>query len=177
MSHLMPPNASALERHVAELTRRIDQIPTPIRDIWDPDTCPLELLPWLAWAFSVDAWKDYWSESTKRQVIKQAVPIARGKGSRRSVENVVKAFGANLVMREWWETTPKGAPHTFQIVINYGGNGTVTEEFQNDITEEIRRVKPARSHFTLSVGLSANAGVSIAGVVRVATFTRLALKG
>lgn len=176
MSNLMPPNASALERRVAELAKRIDQIPTPIRDIWDPDTCPLELLPWLAWAFSVDAWKDYWSESTKRQVIKRAVSIARQKGTRRSVEDVVKAFGANLVMREWWETTPKGVPHTFQIVINYGGT-TVSEAMQNDVLEEIHRVKPARSHFTLSIGLSAKASVNAVGVLRVATFNRLVFTG
>lgn len=176
MSNLMPPNASVLERNLAELTTRIDQIPTPIRDIWNPDTCPLELLPWLAWAFSVDAWKDYWSESTKRLVIKRAVAIARQKGTRRSVEDVVKAFGANLILREWWEKTPPGPPHTFDIIINYGGS-TVTEALQNDVLEEIRRVKPARSHFTLSIGLTATAQINAAGVLRAATFTRLAFTG
>lgn len=173
---LLPPNSSELERYIADVTNRIDNLETPIRDIWDPDTCPSALLPWLAWAFSVDAWKDYWDESTKRQIIKRAVSIARQKGTRKSVSDVVKSFGANLIMREWWERTPKGEPHTFDIVINYSGE-TVTEDLQDDVLAEISRVKPARSHFTLSIGLSAAASINTVGVIRVATFNRIEFIG
>jgi len=173
---LLPPNATPLERNLASLTERLDRLPVPLRDLWNPDTCPANLLPWLAWAFGLSAWKEYWPEKTKRDLIKQAVILARRKGTRYSVEQVVKSFGANLVLREWWETTPPGTPHTFDIVINYGGD-TVTEALQNDVVDEIRRVKPARSHFTLSIGLSATAAINLVGVVRVATYNRLTLTG
>jgi len=37
-----------------------------IRDIWDPNACPVGLLPFLAWAMGVNFWNDAWSEQTKR---------------------------------------------------------------------------------------------------------------
>jgi phage tail P2-like protein len=40
-----------------------------IVDTWDPYSCPLPLLPYLAWAMGVTFWNDQWSEETKRSWI------------------------------------------------------------------------------------------------------------
>ena len=52
---LLPANATPLERALAETTARLSDVAVPIRDLWSPENCPTELLPWLAWALSVDS--------------------------------------------------------------------------------------------------------------------------
>lgn len=93
MSDLLPPNATPLERNLVAATARISDVPLKIRESWNPDTCPLELLPWLAWALSVDEWRSDWTEENKRSVIKSAFDVQRRKGTVGSVKTVRDAFG------------------------------------------------------------------------------------
>lgn len=51
---------------------RLSALPVSLNQLWDPDTCPVALLPYLAWALSVDRWDRDWTEETKRQVIRDA---------------------------------------------------------------------------------------------------------
>lgn len=53
-SDLLPTGSSPLERAAAIALAEIERIPVPIRQLWHPDKCPVRLLPYLAWAFSVD---------------------------------------------------------------------------------------------------------------------------
>ncbi len=107
---LLPPNASPLERRLTEIMGRLGDIPSPLRELMQPDTCPIELLPWLAWHLGVDAWKDYWPEEVKRARVKAAIPIARQNGTAAAVRGVIAAFGADIALREWWQLTPPGPP-------------------------------------------------------------------
>lgn len=90
---LLPPNATPLERAVERTTAPLGDIPVPISTVWDPETCPAPLLPWLAWAYSVDVWDSSWSERTKRAVIAAAYDVHRHKGSVWSVEEAIRAAG------------------------------------------------------------------------------------
>lgn len=63
---LLPPNATKAERAMEAVPARIDDIPASFRDLWNPRTCPINLLPWLAWAVSMDSWDASWPEHTKR---------------------------------------------------------------------------------------------------------------
>lgn len=175
---LLPPSSGRFERHAEQAIARLADVPPDVRQVWNPETCPAALLPWLAWAFGVEEWKDYWPESTKRAVIRNSIPLRRRRGTRAAVEEVVRSFGSNLWMREWWETTPPGTPHTFAVVINYGAaQGTVTESFQQDVVAQITRAKPLRSHFTVSVGIEVAAPLNIVGYLRAGTYNRLQLAG
>ncbi|MGC6821114.1 phage tail protein I, partial [Pseudomonas aeruginosa] len=49
---LLPRNASELERLAAQALAEIQRVPIPLRTLCNPDTCPANLLPYLAWAFS-----------------------------------------------------------------------------------------------------------------------------
>ncbi|WP_247319438.1 phage tail protein I, partial [Ralstonia pseudosolanacearum] len=40
---LLPPNATPLERRAAQAGGRIERVPVPLRDLWNPATCPAEL--------------------------------------------------------------------------------------------------------------------------------------
>ncbi len=76
----------------------------PLRDLWNPATCPVSFLPYLAWAFSVDRWDEGWTESVKRQVVKDAFYIHQHKGTTSAVRRVVEPFGFLIRIIEWWQT-------------------------------------------------------------------------
>ncbi len=90
---LLPPNATSQELAIEGATARLGEVPAPLRDVWNPDTCPAQLLPWLAWAFGVDEWDSGWSDATKRNTIKNAVAIQRRKGSVWSIKRAIADAG------------------------------------------------------------------------------------
>lgn len=170
---LLPPNATRLEQALESAAARAADLPVPLRQLWNPDTCPVELLPWLAWSLSLDGWQPYWPERVKRQRIKSAIEIQRRKGTARSVREVVASFGGGLALREWWQTQPPGKAHTFDLVLTLGAGVPNTAEYQQDIVDEIDRTKPVRSHYTLTVGISAQGGLGLLGAARPITYRRL----
>lgn len=175
MSTLLPPNATAAERAIEAAIARIGDVPVPIRALWNPSSCPVELLPYLAWAFSVDVWDASWPEYRQRAAIAASFDLHKHKGTRQAVENAVAAIGGSVVLREWFEQSPLGTPGTFQAVIATGG-ATVTAEFQNQIIDAIERSKPVSRHFSVGVGIDLLEEVSVNCIVRFGTFTRLELE-
>lgn len=170
---LLPPNSMPLERHLEASTARAGDIDTSgVSELWNPDTCPAELLPWLAWAEGVDEWSSLWSESLKRSVIKAQRAIRRNRGTKQSVLDAVNALSGSASIREWWEYSPQGSPHTFDIVIA-GGDGYVEAELQQSMIRAIERSKPVRSHYTLGVGLNAAAQLNFCALARVGTYKRM----
>lgn len=90
---MLPPSATGAEVALAETVARVSDVPVPIRDEWNPDTCPSELLPWLAWAFGCDEWSPLWSDQAKRQTIREAVMVQQRKGSVWSVRRALSNAG------------------------------------------------------------------------------------
>lgn len=90
---LLPPNATQLQRDVEQVNAEIDDLPIYFRDLWNPETCPLDLLPWLAWSLSVDDWDDNWSEEVKRRVVKESYGIHRQKGTVSAVRRALASLG------------------------------------------------------------------------------------
>ncbi|OLO05108.1 phage tail protein I [Salinicola socius] len=170
---LLPPNATTAERALEATTATAADLPVPLRSLWNPDTCPADLLPWLAWAMSLDSWQPYWPERIKRQRIRDAIEIQRRKGTAKSVRDVVRSFGSSLTIREWWQRATPGEPHTFDVTLSLGADVPNTAEYQQDIVDEISRTKPVRSHFTFTAGLNATAGVGIVAVARPYIYRRL----
>lgn len=93
MPDLLPHNATEAERALSCAVARVSVVPVPIRSLWDADTCPEDLLPWLAWAVSVDDWSASWSVADKREVIRRSLAIHRIKGTVSSVDSAVRAAG------------------------------------------------------------------------------------
>lgn len=176
-SALLPSNASKGERAIVDAA--VVNLPVNLVDLWNPDTCPAYLLPWLAWALSIDAWKDYWPEHVKRARIRNAIAIQRVKGTSQSVRLAVEAFGGQVVLREWWENSPPTIPHTFDMMLTLTGEGgeTASAQFVDDVIAEVSRTKPVRSHFTFTQGINAYAGIGVVGACRVAVYRRLEFSG
>lgn len=164
------PQERALEQVAAFLL----DIPAPLRTLWSPDDCPMELLPWLAWALSLDNWSSDWSEEIKRARVRMAIPIARRKGTAESVRAVVESFGGQVAIREWWQQIPRAAPFTFDLVLNLEREGApASAAFVDQVIAEVYRAKPARSHFTFTQGINAAGRIGLIAVARPTIYARI----
>lgn len=173
-SSLLPPNATALERAAeAVSTQALRAIPQPHRALWNPDTCPLAVLPWLAWSMGVEAWRTDWPENVKRAIVRNAIQVQRRRGTIASVRDTVASFGGAIAIREWWEKTPQGEPHTFEMVFTMADQDNTSAAFVEDVMAEVSRVKPLRSHFTFTQGLGSSGALDLVAVGRPTTFVRL----
>lgn len=162
MSTLLPPSASQLEQLAAQALARIERVPIPIRDLVNPDRCPVDLLPYLAWAFSVDRWDSNWSEAAKRQVIKTSYYVHSRKGTIGALRRVVEPLGYLIEVLEWWQTVPEGVPGTFAIKVGVLDTG-ITEEMYQELTWLIEDAKPLTRHLTgLAISLETQGALNIA---------------
>jgi hypothetical protein len=64
-----------------------------LADVTDPDICPAAVLPFLAWAYSVDEWPAGATEDEKRAIIKASIAVHRRKGTPQSIRAVLTAAG------------------------------------------------------------------------------------
>lgn len=91
---LLPPNTTPLERAIeATVSQRLDAIPTLVTGLWNADTCPATILPWLAWSLSVDEWNETWSDDRKRAVIREARLIHQQKGTPAAIRRALDSLG------------------------------------------------------------------------------------
>ncbi|MEO8643074.1 phage tail protein I [Pseudomonas sp.] len=158
---LLPPNGKQLEHLAAEALAQIERVPVPIRDLLNPDRCPVQLLPYLAWAFSVDRWDSTWSEATKRQVIKGSYFIHSRKGTIGALRRVVEPLGYLIEIIEWFNTVPEGVPGTFALKVGVLDTG-ITEEMYQELERLIDDAKPVTRHLTgLAISLETNGHLDI----------------
>lgn len=144
---LLPPNSTPLERTLERATApALD--PEVIRTLWNPATCPAHLLPWLAWALSVDEWDDSWDEATQRRVIAASIVIHRRKGTVGAVRAALASLGHASTLIEWWQLQPRGVPHTFIAEVQIDNRG-MDDALLAALERQINRAKPERSHHML----------------------------
>lgn len=143
--NLLPGNAMDLERQAAEALAQIERVPVPIRDLINPDRCPVALLPFLAWAFSVDRWDSRWPEAAKRGAIRSSFFIHSRKGTIGALRRVVEPLGYLIEVIEWWQTEPKGVPGTFAIKVGVSDEG-ISEETYQELTWLIDDARPVSRH-------------------------------
>ena len=94
LATLLPPNSTALERAVdRSVAVRHAALPMLIPGLWNADTCPAALLPYLAWAVSVDEWDEGWSVAKKRAAIRESPEIHRRKGTLSAIRRALTALG------------------------------------------------------------------------------------
>lgn len=96
VEHLLPRNRTEFETAVSEATGRVDDIPAPLRQLWDADKIRLDILPWLAWAFSVDYWDASWPEEKQREAVRHAIWMHRHKGTLAGIRRHIELFGGEL---------------------------------------------------------------------------------
>jgi phage tail P2-like protein len=164
MSELLPPSSTPLERALADTVAKVSTLPTPARDLWNPDTCPVELLPWLAWAFSLDDWDVTWTESQQRAAVKASYSVHRYKGTIGSVKDALQALGLGVQVQEWFNQIPAGDPYTYKLLLEVNQYGVSLAQLET-IQAVVDNAKNLRSHMTtLDMTVSSNSTVYIGAV-------------
>lgn len=163
--HLLPGNSTPLERQAAVALAQIQRVPIPLRVLWNPDLCPLAVLPYLAWSFSVDRWDSAWSEPTKRAAVRAAYYIHSRKGTVGALRRVVEPLGYLIDIIEWWQEVPEGLPGTFRLKVGVLDTG-ITEEMYQELTFLIDDAKPRSRHLTgLAISLETTGSFYIGACV------------
>nr|MCX1760636.1 phage tail protein I [Escherichia coli] len=124
---------------------RISTIPVDADTLWSPDRCPAHLLPYLAWACSVDRWDRNWPEETRRQVIGQSWKVHRQKGTVSALRETAAAFGYEMTISEWWEHG--GQPGTFTVTIGADTQGIGPETWL-EMEDLLNDARPVSRHMT-----------------------------
>ena len=154
---LLPPTATKLEKNLSQAMAC--EPPMPLRSLWDPQTCPYELLPYLAWQYSVDRWDEKWSEQIKRKVIAEAFEIHKLKGTKDAIRRAVEPFGYLIKIIEWWQNNQ--TPGSFALEIGVLDTG-ITEESYNELSRIIDDVKPvSRQLSNLAIQLVSKGSLTI----------------
>lgn len=162
---LLPSNSTPLERQAAQALAQIQRVPIPLRTLYSPDLCPLPLLPYLAWAFSVDRWDSKWTEAAKRAAIRSAYYIHSRKGTIGSLRRVVEPLGYLIEIIEWWQTVPVGPRATFRLKVGVLDTG-ITEEMYQELTWLIDDARPLTRHLTgLAISLETTGSVHIGACI------------
>lgn len=153
---LLPPNSTADERALEQVMGHISDLPIDIRTVKNPDLCPVELLPWLAWEYGITYWDENWTEAQKRSVIKNAPRVNKTRGTVGAVKYALQAVGRAIDVVEWFNDSPAGEPYTFRVVVN--GYAVTPEELQL-IALQVADAKNARSWMSdIRIGQQSVAG-------------------
>ncbi len=166
---ILPATSSRIERALlsAELARLATVDPRVIATIWDPATCPVELLPWLAQGVSVDVWSNGWDEDRKRQVIAASPMVHRLKGTLGAVRRALAAFDLETRIIEWWEDGERRG--TFRVEVVYRNGSPIFDiETQGYAIEAVDAAKPKSRVFTTRAALEARGRLYIAAYGRTA---------
>ncbi|UST93757.1 phage tail protein I [Pseudomonas siliginis] len=160
MRSLLPLNSTPLERGIEATFAETTLI--PLRTLYNPDTCPVHLLPHLAWAWSVDRWDPAWPEPVKRAAIKASFYIHKHKGTIGALRRVVGPLGYLIEVLEWWQTAPEGVPGTFALKVGVLDTG-ITEEMYLELERLIDDAKPVSRQLTgLAISLETQGDLNIA---------------
>jgi phage tail P2-like protein len=163
MTSLLPINSTPLERALEAVNAGDTAI--LLRTLYNPTTCPVHLLPQLAWAWSVDRWDPRWSEAVKRNAIGASFFIHERKGTIGALRRVVEPLGYLIEVVEWWQTVPEGEPATFALKVGVLDTG-ISEEMYQELTRLIDDAKPVSRHMTgLAISLETSGVIGFGAYV------------
>lgn len=163
---LLPPNATRLEAAFAAAIQ-LPSLDVPLRDLWNPETCPLAFLPWLAWSVGVDAWSSDWSEATKRDQIRKSIAEHKIKGSVQSVQNVLDFHGGGCELTEGFKASPPGPAYSFDLSVSADNpDANRTAAYVDTILGAVERVKPVRAKPTFTQSIPAINSVGVVAALR-----------
>jgi phage tail P2-like protein len=143
MNSLLPLNSTQLERAIEAAT--VEATPVPLRLLYNADTCPVELLPHLASAWSVDRWDETWSEAIKRNAVRSSFYVHAHKGTIGALRRVVEPLGYLIDVVEWWQLNPAGIPGTFALKVGVLDTG-ITDQMYQELSALIDDAKPVSRH-------------------------------
>lgn len=166
---LLPHNATLLERSLEAASEQgID--PEIIRGIADSTRCPADFLPWLGWAWKVEGWEAANTNAQRRELVREAIPVHKTKGTVGAIRRVLKAVRVNADFKEWHQI-PNAAPYTFQVTAwaneNREGEGSIiSPQLGARIRALVDAAKNERSHYEFRLGARFEGDLAVAAAAR-----------
>ncbi|MGH1450222.1 MAG: phage tail protein I [Pseudomonadaceae bacterium] len=165
----LPPNATPAERNLALVAGHVNDVPVIVREVWNADTSPADLLPWLARAVSIDVWDPEWTTEQKRAAIKASLGVHRKKGTIGAVLDALGALGFTAKVQEWFAQIPQADPYTYRLIIEVDQVGYDLEDVAL-LLEVVGSAKNLRSHLTeIAPIIRSQVGPVLASAVMVGT--------
>ena len=140
---LLPPSSTAWLRYTEAGTARLSAITVALRTLWTPTASLVDLLPYLAWALSVDRWDKDWPAERKIAAIQRSYWLHRRKGTRAAVRRVVEDMGFSATFAEWFEVGDE--PGTFRLEVDINEVG-LTAKALAELNRLISDAKPVSRH-------------------------------
>lgn len=140
---LLPPSSTAWLRYTEAGCARLSAITVALRTLWTPTASPVDLLPYLAWALSVDRWDKDWPADRKIAAIQRSYWLHRRKGTRAAVRRVVEDMGFSATFAEWFEVGD--TPGTFRLEVDIKEVG-LTAKTLAELNRLINDAKPVSRH-------------------------------
>lgn len=164
---MLPPNATALERALAVVVAGLLQgLPIPVRALRDPDTCPPDRLPWLAWERHVDTWRDAWPIGLRRAAVRDSYARHALAGTRSGDELVLTEAGAVYRYLE--------RAHGHHTVAIHILNSQDLKLGVEDLRRELAAVGRASVRYTVTASAGFGAPLGLAGGLGARTFAPVA---
>lgn len=172
---LLPSNATYLERAL-EAARDQGLDPDIIRGVADSARCPASFLPWLGWALKVEGWEAAYTDDQRRELIREAIPVHKTKGTVGAIRRVLKAVRVNADFKEWHQI-PNAAPYTFQVTAwandNRPGEGSIiSPQLEERLRALVDAAKNERSHYTFRLGARFDDGLVAANAYQLQQHSR-----
>ncbi|EPB4110593.1 phage tail protein I, partial [Klebsiella pneumoniae] len=139
---------------------RLSGITVAIRRVWTPEDCPVELLPYLAWALSVDRWDKGWPAEKKIAAIQQSYWLHRRKGTRAAVRRVIEDMGFFATFAEWFDVGDE--PGTFRLEVDVSDVG-IAPRTLDELDRMVDGTKPASRHMAQMTLANRTEGAAFTG--------------
>lgn len=156
---LLPPSSTAWLRYTEAGCARLSAITVALRTLWTPTASPVDLLPYLAWALSVDRWDKDWPADRKIAAIQRSYWLHRRKGTRAAVRRVVEDMGFSATFAEWFEVGD--TPGSFRLEVDIKEVG-LTAKTLAELNRLINDAKPVSRHLA-----QLNIAAKVRGDIRV----------
>jgi len=173
------PKVYPIEEHALDIATgvRIDGISLElqrIRTLANPNECPTEFLPILAYSFGSDF---YWEfkdldEVQQREMITNSLKLHRKKGTLWAIKKVLDILGFDTEIIEWWENKVDPfeinptEPYTFVIVLDivnfYEKTKRIFTEYEERrVLKYLNIYKNVRSHFNMYLKASSQNDIAL----------------
>lgn len=151
---LVPSNHRLREHALAEVLAPLKAIsPAAIEQVWNAWSCPAPILPFLAYALSVDFWDDGWDEIRKRRAIAASPAYHRRKGTRAAIEDAAAFTQRDATIIEWWQYSPQARRGTFSVTLHLRDGETTAPAAELALLKRlVGLAKPKSRAFALRAG-------------------------
>ena len=185
---LLDENATPLMRALDEVVgERMAAMRLELARNWNPETCPVELLPHLAWVARVFLWDGDWTDEKKRRAILWTMRLRKLRGTLGAVKDGLEALGLKAAVVPWWQeqgdTTRSFDASTmrdFQVFAwandNLDNDSTISGRKIELIRQVVEALKPLKSRYDLELGVRIDAEVQVSVAFRPVAVVRFGME-